>query len=94
MLELLDELSEQEHGYEGVGFGESDRSALEALVHRAEADSDLGEMTDEEFAELTTCAGSGTTLTIHDLTTAEVSAFRALPGENDAQRLRGLLGDA
>lgn len=89
LLELLDELSEAEDGYLGVGFTEQDRRALDALVHQIVPEPD--EMSDDDFDEMISGDGSGVSLTITDLTNGEVSTFRGLPGGSDAERLRYLL---
>lgn len=89
LLDLLDSLTEEEDGLAGVGFTEADRAVLEALVHKA-GPEDPEHLEDDEFDQMVQNS-SDTTLVIKDVTAADVSAFRSLPGETDVDRLRALL---
>lgn len=89
LLDLLEELSQEEEGLEGVGFTSEEIGALSAMLDETfEQPEALG---DDEFDELVSGAASETTLVIKGLTRGDVSAFRALPGDDDAARLRYLM---
>ena len=85
LLELLSELEDAERGLAGTGYATDDISILLSLLSIPEAVP----LSAEDFA----AAGSdAVVLAIHGLTHDDVQTFRNLPGANDAERLRGLLG--
>lgn len=90
LLDLLDELDDVEDGLLGVGFGEDDIRALHAYLDDTPDSPEA--LTDDEFDALVNPEGGGLlTLTITGLTNADIGAFRAVDGEDDAARLRALL---
>lgn len=84
---LLDLLRQLDGDLDGTGFNIEDVLVLDELLARGRADP----MTEEEWEGLLDEEGT-VTLAIHGLTTGEVSTFRAVEGESDADRLRRLMG--
>lgn len=92
LLSILDELSEMgDEGYEGVGFTEKDRQALDALLTGPE---DVDPLDDEGFDDLIGESGMGSkeTLTIKGVSNTLIQRFRSLDGEDDAERFTTLMG--
>lgn len=92
LLELLDELSQAEDGFEGVGFTQRDRDALDALLHETGGEDDEP-LDDDEFDDLIGESGMGSkeTLTIKGVSNTLIQRFRSLDGADDAERFAGLM---
>lgn len=91
LLSILDDLSQEgAGGLDGIGYTEADRATLAALLEDAD---ELEPMSEDEFDDSVHPDNqvSTTDLVIKGLTAREVSAFRDLEGESDADRLRGLM---
>lgn len=85
LLELLTDLPE----LDGTGYDAHDVDVLQAYLDGVTvAPLDAGEFDSVVDGSI------GATLTIHHLTTGDIGRFRALPGEDDRERLLNLLGDA
>lgn len=93
LLDLLNDLTEMgDEGLVGVGFDQAEIDALAAFVDTVLDEPDY--MDDAEFDRMVGDEDTGITLTITGLTNNDVSTFRSLPGGDDVERLRNLLGTA
>lgn len=84
LLEVLTSLNDTE-SLLGSGFQPEDIPILYNAIHASDT---LAPMPQEEFEQVSSGA---MTLTIAGLDNSDITAFREVPGESDAERLRALL---
>lgn len=97
LLSLLEELSEDEGGFEGVGFSEYSLDALRSAVDREKnylEEDDDEELSDEEIQDrLDDIEDRGKIVVkIEFPSYEELSEFRDLPGQSDWDRVKYLMG--
>lgn len=92
LLAVLEELGEsgEPDAFDGIGYGQAD---LDVLRQMMSGPVEVEPLSDEDFGDLIgeDGLGAGETLKIEGVPNSDISRFRSLDGESDAERLHRLL---